>query len=345
VALTNRGKSAILVVAAVVGGVAVLAFTGNAPGPLQDVVDRVTGPAPCPLTGELRGGEKDPPARPVFAVKVENTEAAYPLSGLAHADVIYEEIVEGGITRFVALYQCRDAARIGPVRSARTTDPKIVVQYSGTPLLAYSGAATQVTTAVDRAGIVSFTETSANQAFTRDDSRVAPHNLYVSTRALYRAARSQDVDMSAPEPVFSFEEDVPSPSKRAATATVTFSTATVVEWVWSDDRWVRHLAGAPMTLEDGAAIAADNVVVQEVVVGESEIVDASGARSPTVDLTGSGRAWVLRDGRRIVGRWERPTLEDVTVFVTKGGEEISLAPGTTFIQLVPEETGSVSFGR
>jgi hypothetical protein len=347
VALTTRGKAVIGVVAAVVvGGLGIVAFTGNAPGPLQDIVNRVTGrPNPCPLTGEVRPGDQDSPARSVFAVKVENTDEAYPLAGLHEADVVYEEPVEGGITRFVVLYQCDGSPRVGPVRSARTTDVKILVQYADAPLLAYSGAAQQVTEAVDAAGIVSFTETSANDAFARDDARSAPHNLYVSVRALYRAARATDAPGGRPAEVLTFDEEVPTPSKRIGAATVTFSTATVADWVWSGGRWVRHLDGEPMVLEDGKSITADSVVVQEVVVTESNIKDASGAASPEVEVTGSGRAWVLRDGRRIAGRWERPSLEDVTSFVTKGGEEIALAPGRTFIQLIPTEGGSITFGR
>lgn len=346
-ALTTRGKTVIGVVAAVaVAGLGILAFTGNAPGPLQDVVNRVIGrPTPCPLTGAATPDEEDAPSRPLLAVKVENTDAAYPLAGLNAADVIYEEPVEGGITRFVALYQCDGATRVGPIRSARTTDPKILSQYAEAPLLAYSGAARQVTEAVDDAGIVSLTETSARDAFERDETRSAPHNLYVSIGALFRAAKAADVSFSQPAEVLTFDGDVPDPSKRIRRATVTFSTATVAEWVWSGGRWVRHLDGEPMVLEDGEPIAADTIVVQEVVVTESNIRDASGAASPEVKLTGGGRAWILRDGRRIVGRWERSSLGDVTRFVTNDGEEIALAPGRTFFQLIPEESGSVSFGR
>lgn len=345
-ALTHRGKVVIGVGAAgVIVVLGILAFTGNAPGPIQDIVDTVAGrPDPCPLTGELLARGRDAPSRPVLGVKVENTDAAYPLAGLNQADVIYEELVEGGVSRFVALFQCHDTARVGPVRSARTTDPKILVQYSDSPLLAYSGAAGPVTTAANEAGVESFTETSANAAFTRDESREMPHNLFVSVKALFRAARQADVDLSPPEEVFTFEEDISGPSKRTTSVSVTFSTSNTTDWSWSRGRWIRQLDGQPMLLEDEKPIVADNIVIQQVVVTESNIVDASGAKSPNVDLTGSGRAWILRDGRRIVGRWTRRSLDDVTVFETKGGEEIALAPGTTWVELIPRESGGVTFG-
>ena len=151
-ALTQRGKVVIGAAAAgVVALVGILAFTGNAPGPLQRIVDTVVDrPDPCPLTGRVRAGE-DPPERPVLTVKVENTRDAYPLAGLERADVIYEEPVEGGLTRFAALFQCRDAGRVGPVRSARTTDPKILLPLADEPLLAFSGAHPKVTAALEDA--------------------------------------------------------------------------------------------------------------------------------------------------------------------------------------------------
>lgn len=346
-ALTQRGKIAIGVAAtAVVAVLAVLAFTGNAPTPIQDIVDTVTGrPEPCPLTGELRAGKKDAPARPLLAVKVENTDEAFPLAGLEHADVIYEEPVEGSITRFAALFQCRDAARVGPVRSARTTDPKILLQFSDEPVLAYSGANAKVASDIDAAGVVSLTETTANEAFLRDGSRSAPHDLFVSTKKLYRIARQQKVDFALPGAVFRFDEEVPSPSKRRTSASVAFAPTNVVGWSWSDDRWVREIDGEPMLAENGDPIAVDNVVIQEVVVTDSHILDAAGFPSPEVKLTGEGRAWILRDGRLLTGRWRRGAMGDVTVFETKGGDEITLRPGTTFVQLVPKDDGEVTFER
>jgi hypothetical protein len=347
VALTQRGKVAIGVAAtAVVAVLAVLAFTGNAPKPIQDIVDTVTGrPEPCPLTGELRAGDEGAPARPLIAVKVENTDEAFPLAGLDHADVIYEEPVEGSITRFAALFQCREAVRVGPVRSARTTDPRILLQYSAEPVLAYSGANRKVAATLDEAGVVSLTETTANEAFVRDGSRSAPHNLFVSTKKLHRIAQQKEVDFALPEAVFRFDEEVPSPSKRRTSASVAFSPSNVVGWAWSDDRWVRLIDGEPMLAENGTPIAVDNVVIQEVVVTDSNILDAAGFPSPDVKLVGQGRAWILRDGRLVVGRWLRGSLNDVTTFETRGGEEVALTPGTTFVQLVPKDDGEVTFER
>jgi hypothetical protein len=343
VSLTKRGKAVTVVAAALgvgVAGLGALAFTGKAPGPIQRIVDdTIRRPDPCPLTALELGHDRDAPSRPVIAVKIGNTEAAYPLSGLNDADVIYEELVEGGITRFVALYQCQEPKRVGPVRSARTTDPRILLQYADPPILAYSGASPAVTEYVTRVGVVSLTETSANAAYTRDSARIAPHNLYVSIKGLYREARKADADDSSPDPVFAFSDEIAGRSKRALSASVTFAYSNTARWAWSHGRWVRLFDEAPMVLEDGRPLAVDNVLIQEVVVKPGIGI------SPDVTLTGSGRAWLLRDGRLVQGRWTRPSLEDVTEFRTKAGDELSLAPGTIFVELVPKGTGEVSFGR
>ena len=345
-ALTKRGKVAIgVVAAALVTLLAILAFTGNAPGPIQDVVNAVIDkPEPCPLTGKVLH-DQDAPSHPALTVKVENTADAYPLAGLERADVVYEEPVEGGITRFAAVFQCKQAARVGPIRSARTTDPKIVLPYADDPLLAYSGANPIVAGQLDDAGVISLTETSANPAYTRDDARSAPHNLFASTKKLRKIGLDMGAENTAPVAPFLFDAVIPEPSKPRTYASVSFSASNVVEWRWSGGRWVRQLDGAPMTSESGTKIGAANVVIQEVVMRDSGIVDVTGSPSPEVDLVGEGRAWILRDGRLIVARWHRSSVEDVTTFETKAGEEISLAPGSTFVELMPKDIGEVSFAR
>jgi hypothetical protein len=342
VALTPRGKIVTAFVGACIfltAGVGALALTGNAPAPLQHVVDTVTGhdepPPTCPLTG-LPAPKGGVPQRTALAVKVENTDDAYPLAGLEGADLIYEEVVEGGITRFIAIYHCGGASRVGPVRSARTTDPKILLQMAAHPVLGYSGAALKVEGIVNDAGIIGLTEASDPAAFSRDDARYAPHDLFTGTSLLYKAAGRQARREGPPTAVFTYDGEIPKPSKRVGSVDVSFSGSNVASWTWSKDRWVRLLDGEPMLLESGEPLAADNIVIQQVVVTDSGIVDAAGYPSPEVTMTGTGKAWILRDGRLIAGRWERADEGDLTVFRTKRGEEIHLRPGTTFVELVPK---------
>ena len=340
-ALTSRGKALVAGVAAVavVGGGA-LVMSGNA-GPINTIAAKVgitePAPDPCPLTGVVPAGDKPVPTRPVLAVKVENTPDAYPLNGLDKADIVYEEVVEGGITRFIAVYHCGGATRVGPVRSVRTTDPKLLLQLGAHPLLAFSGGAPKVVNIAREAGVIELVEGDPAKAFTRDDPpREIPHNLFTNTQKLWAAAAKSDKQATAPQAVFTYDEETPKPSKKIASATIVFSSLATAEWRWQGGQWVRYLDGSPMTLENGDAIATDNVVIQQVkTVASTEFSDVADYPSPEVTVTGGGKAWVLRDGKLIVGTWERASEGDLTVFRTKQGEEIPLIPGSTFVELAP----------
>ncbi len=286
-------------------------------------------PPTCPLTGtEAPRGEV--PDRPALAVKIENYPDARPQAGLLSADLVYEEPVEGGITRFIAVYQCADDPRVGPVRSVRTTDPDVLEQF-GVPILAYSGGAPNVVRVVEGSELVTLDETSGGAAFERDDMRPSPHNLYASTKALYRVARSQD---GPPAPVFAYAEELGVRSRRVSSVHLPFSsTYADVWWTWDarTGQWLRSHGDEPHMAEEGEQVSADNVVVQVVEM----VIGPRGGISPHLTLTGSGRAYVFRDGRMVVGRWERESLKDVTRFVAKDGTEIALRPGRTWIELLP----------
>jgi len=347
VRLTRRGKIAISIVAALalvsVGGIA-LALTGHAPAPIQHVVEAMTGqqappkpPPTCPLTGKPAPGGKVP-RRSLLAVKVENTTEAYPLAGLQNADVVYEELVEGGITRFMALFQCRSSPRVGPVRSARTTDPKILLQFEPRAILAYAGAQAAVVNDIDRSTLMGYDETTGGSAFSRDDRRVMPHNLFVSTAKLWAVVGPKAATAGPPRRVFAFDATAPARAKRITRVDIPFSSASTATWTWAASlgRWERRFDGAPMKLESGQPITAANVVIQQVIVTASNLVDVLGNPSPEVTMTGTGKAWILRDGRVIAGRWARPAMGAVTTFETKGGTIIPLTPGNTWVELLPK---------
>jgi len=336
--VTAAAATVVVLALAAVGYFAI--FPSRAPAFVQDAMSRVglaePPPPSCPLTGQP-APHGEVPARPALAIKVENLPDARPQAGLDRADVVYEEPVEGGITRFIVVYQCHDAARVGPVRSGRTTDPKVLVQF-GRPVMGYAGGQAPVVRAIDQAGLIDENYNIAISAYTRDDTRPAPHNLYTSTRSLWKAAKATE---GAPHPVFSYDPEVAGPSRKARTVHLPFSSYSDVYWTWSrrEGAWLRSHGTVPHVLEDGTQVRAANVVVMQVQVRTGPIVDAAGNHSPEVELTGSGKAYVFRDGRMIVGRWERARLKDVTTFVTKAGTEIALAPGVTWVELLPSTIG------
>lgn len=339
--LTGRGKvvAGAATVTIALGGVLgyFAIFPGSAPAFVKNAIASVGlgEPAPpppptCPLTGSETAKV---PHRPALAIKIENHPDARPQAALNDADVVVEEPVEGGYTRFIAIFQCGHSDRVGPVRSGRTTDPDYLRQY-GKAVFGYAGGVPLVQRQVPRAGLVDVNYIIAADAYTRDESRSAPHNLYTTTAALWKAGREST---RAPKPVFTYADTLEGPARKVSVAHLGFSSVSDVFWTWSrrDDGWLRAHGDVAHTLEDGSQVSATNVVIQVVGVTNSNITDAAGNYSPVVELTGSGKAYVLRDGRVIRGRWERETLDDLTRFVTRDGTEIALAPGRTWVELLP----------
>lgn len=321
---------AIVGVAAAVA-IGYLLLTGKELSPQGLFRGKKAAPEKCPLTDiEATGGVPD---RPALAVKVENISEARPQAGLNEADIVYEQPVEGGITRFVAVYQCEDAGRIGPIRSARLVDADILRQF-GSPLFVFAGAVSQVVGAVEESGAVSIPYTGPSDFFEEDPNRSKPHHVFSSTERLYR-----DASGGAPESVFSFDPDRPTNEKRARLLHLDFSPFANVFWKFSPKNrvWLRSHDEAPHTLEDGSQVSAVNVVVQVVKVRPGQIVDAAGNPSPEIDAIGSGKAYVFRNGRVIEGRWMREGRDDVTQFVDPAGDEIALAPGRTWVELFPSD--------
>src|SRR5207237_8179970 len=143
-------------------------------------------PPTYPLTG-LPATDPARLGRPALVVKIENVPEARPQAGIDAADVVYEEVVEAGLSRFIVVFQSRDADPLGPVRSIRPSDPTIVKPLN--PLFAYSGGTAKFINMLHAAGIVDLgVDSAAGGASDRQGGRAAPHNLYTSTPRLYAKA-------------------------------------------------------------------------------------------------------------------------------------------------------------
>ena len=295
------------------------------------------GVALCPLTGLPAPGGRVPD-HAALAVKVENLPESRPQWGVDKADIVFEEPVEGAITRFIAVYDCTSAPRIEPVRSGRFDDPNIL-EPLGKLLFAYSGAIQPVIDDIDASHSL-LKDVGANMApdaYTRDPDRVAPQNLFTSTAALYAAAHRLGYPEKPPTAIFSYGPPVPG-STPASEVSIT-SPLDVTTWTYHRDTglWYRSYSDTGPALQgDGAQLAFSNVIVMLVDNNESPWPeDDTGTHEYVLGLKGSGAAWVFRDGRQYFGRWERPLLEDPAVFVEKNGTRITLTPGTTWEEMVP----------
>jgi len=346
-ALTTRGKTlvggTVVVILLAAAALGYFLLTGGG-GPLG-IIGGGPRPAICPLTGHDPASGRKVPKRSALVVKIENSSVSRPQMGLEQADIVFEEPVEGGITRFAAVFHCRNARRLGPVRSARKVDRDILMLF-GQPIFAYSGGVQGVKQAIRAAGIEDVNFDEDPEFFEEDPNRARPHHVFTSTKLLYRAREGGDT----PEPIFTYDPDRPTAgAKRARMVHVNFSPDSDVFWRFrrGKGRYVRFHGTVPHTLEDGSQVSASNVVVQVVRVRLTGAVDAAGNPVPEVSVIGRGPLFVFRNGRVIRGQWIRETNGEVTQLRDQQGNEIALAPGPTWVELFPEDRfddGLLDFG-
>lgn len=294
-----------------------------------------TGP-PGPLTGapvERPGYEQ----RPALVVKIDNYDPnARPQAGLTNADVVYEEKVEGPVSRFAAVFQGTDAEVVGPVRSARSTDVAIVGPLN-TPLFAYSGANGGFLELLSMSPLIDV-GAARNGSYYRGGDKPMPHNLYSSTAGLY-GGRSG----GAPAPLFTFRgrQEAPGPGARPAVrAAYHFGGGiTAITWTWdtAEGGWVRTQNGTPHLDTGNWPVTVDNVVIEYVPYVASSSQDMYGNPIPEAEMHGEGRGWVLTGGAAIPVVWSKFALDARTDYYGPDGQLVRFAPGRTWVALVPVE--------
>lgn len=301
------------------------------PSPIADPV--------CPLSG-ADAPSVEVAERPAVAVKVENDPVAYPLSGLEDAEVVFEELVEGGITRFMAIYHCTDAKKVGPVRSARVVDPSIMIPI--TRILGAAGGNNVVRRALDKANVVILDEDTSGKAMRRiPRSGISlEHTLYANTIAL----RQRGVKRFSDPPRSSFEfGPLEGKATKARGIEINFGGSSNVSYQWKKGQWQRFDNGSPLLSEAGRQLAVDNVVIEQHTIANSKTVfDVAG--NPSIELadeTGKGKALLLRDGKAIKGRWVRAKKNGPVRFLTASGDPMIFAPGTIWVELVPDRKGEI----
>jgi Protein of unknown function (DUF3048) N-terminal domain/Protein of unknown function (DUF3048) C-terminal domain len=309
-------------------------------GTTSTATTRTSLPQLFPLTGLPIGGATAAASRLALSIKVENTPAARPQSGLDQADMVTEELVEGGITRFFVTFQSHDSPLVGPVRSARTADAALLRQLGG-GLFGFAGAAQGVLNPIKATSkAVLLSPDQAPQAYSRSSSRPAPHNLYTSTSRLYQAAARLGAHPQPPPALFRFAARAPAGGRPVKATTIPFSPDPdyTAGWRWDPGarQWDRYQGGGRATVAGGAAVTATNVVVLRVKIGTVPgLVDTLGHPSPDVVLVGKGSCWVLRDGRVSSGTWRRAAIGQATRLVDAAGQPIPLHPGRTWVELEP----------
>src|SRR5579863_6402502 len=275
-------------------------------------------------------GLPDPTAvtkrRSALTIKMDNTPQAHPQYGINEADVVYEEIVEGGITRLAAIFNSNLPTKVGPVRSVRRTDREIVFPIGG--IFAFSGGAQYAITSIETAPVKLIDQSNAGAAMFRYSTRPPPHNLFANAQLLMKEGGK----VHPPPALFTYASRKVRPvGAPVGSFTVNFLSGFAVSYQWdaATHTWLRSIFGAPDVTATGVREAPTNVVVMSVKYRGGVGVEGSYAQ-----LTGSGPVEVFSDGRLQKGFWHRSLIQRPTAYRTAKGKVIKLRPGQTWVELL-----------
>jgi len=287
----------------------------------------------APLTGMPRDTEAK--RRPV-AVMINNLAPARPQSGLPHADVVWEVLAEGGITRLVAIFQSDEAydGDIGPIRSIRPYMIELAESYNA--VIVHAGASNEAYGILQRQKKEHLDEiTNAGAYFRRDKSRKAPHNLYSDLPNLRAGAEKREYAADVEIPAYRFLDDKGdgAPAGGALEIDIRFQLKNyIVTYRYDAEkrRYLRFINGEPHTdLVSGEQLAATNLAV----LGAShKVLDKEGRIA--IDLNAGGPAMLIRHGEAIECTWERDA--GGVIRLMKDGAELPFARGTVYYHIVPD---------
>lgn len=290
-----------------------------------------------PLTGQALS--KGKPANPVFVVKIENTSAGAPQYGLNYADLVLEELVEGGLTRLAAFFYSSVPSKIGHVRSLRTSDIGIAGPIGGQ--IVASGGANGAYNKVENAGITVFSEDAGSPGFSSDPAKYRPYNRLINLKTIAKKAKVNTINGPYLPWAASDTPAVASATSATATAaTVRFSNATSTSWKLDGDKWMRTNGHA----EKGKDFEADTMIVLFCRVGDAGYTDPAGNPVPETVFEGKGEAMVFHGDRVDTVTWLKPSLDEPLTFQSKDGAAYTISPGKAFLELVPKGAGSVKLG-
>jgi len=341
-------------VAAAVLGLAACSSGGAEPAPTDVTARATTGvdksgvPAPVvPPTWPLTGVLGDPVARPALAVKIENTAVARPQTGLEQTDVVWETIVEFDVSRFIAVFHSQVPAEVGPIRSVRPMDPVILAPMHG--LLAFSGGQPGILDLVAASGVQMISHDAGAPGMYRTKDRAAPHNVYGTPQTFWDQADADHQAPPAEQFLFARSADQAAAvvgGTPAGSLSFHLSPASNPSWGWdaASGTWLRSEGTVPATARSGAQLSAVNVVSITAEHPNTQFGAQGGAPVPTYSLIGAGDGVVATGGKTVAIRWQKDSQDAPMRLFLPDGRPADLAPGNTWVELVPAGSGSLTIG-
>lgn len=284
-----------------------------------------------PITGlEMKDGL---PKHPAYLVKLENTDNGAPQYGLDKADLVVEQLVEGGLTRLAAMYYSKLPTKLGHVRSMRGTDIGIAAPVAAR--IVASGAAPHVYSQVKKADAKALTQDDGAAGFSTDPAKTAPYNQMLNLKKL----NSEAADGSVSDNYLPWGSQSDETAGETATkAQVRFSPKTQTNWVYKKDTWRRTNGHAA----SGQKFKADTLIIVHAPVVDAGYTDPAGNPVPETQFSGSGKATILQGDTVIKSTWKKNKASSAVSFTDADGKELSIKPGRVWIELVPNDDGKVT---
>ena len=334
--IAGAGLIAALVLGACAGGDGDRVGAASVGGGASDETTTTAAPVRVPATLTGVAADPDDLDRAAVSVKVDNSPQGRPQAGLDKADVVFEEKVEGGVTRFIAVYHSQNADLVGPIRSLRTSDPAIVSALGG--VFVFSDGVAKSLGRLKGAPVSTVSEREGAGPFTYPKGRKRPWATFGATSELRSAGGTK---ASKPQPLFTFLGEGETFGNGAATpatkATVDFGGRTTagVEWDAASSKWLRITNGAAHTLNDGSRLSFTNVIIQKTPYRGVGYNDSAGNKVDEAVVIGAGDAIVLVAGQQVKAKWSKPSATAATTYTDAAGVPIKLAPGNTLVVLPP----------
>jgi len=282
--------------------------------------------------------EKESPfgSRPL-SIMIENSGGARPQTGLDKANIVYEVLAEGGITRFLAIYYDQEAEVVGPVRSARPYFISKSLEHQA--IYVHIGGSEEAYNFIKEERIDDINEFVDFQPFWRTQDRKPPHNLYTSTIKLRQEANKLGYVEMIKKEDYQFETDSHEKltGRQSNSIVITYNNDYTVSYKYKPEsmKYLRFINNEPhIDAKTKKQLAVDNIIIQ---FAKTKIIDEEGRLA--IDFIGKGKGLLFFKGSSEEITWEKRDLESRTVFLDKEGNRIALTPGNVWIQIVPSDLG------
>ncbi len=289
-----------------------------------------------PLDGEVVNSQEETNVQAV-GIMIDNHPDAWPKSGVSQAKIVYEVLVEGGLTRYFAIYDSKQfVPEVGPVRSARVYFLDWIQEY-GNGLYVHSGGSPAALSAIKPRKIFDANEFFWGEYFWRATDHFAPHNLYVSSENWQKMLedRGNTTSIFTSDKAWKYSQSVGTTLASSSQLKITFNSYYKVAWNYNKERlqYLRSINGEIEKDKDGSEIWARNIVVQFTDV-EDIANDDKGRQE--IKTTGTGEAIFLKKGSVVYGTWKKDNAKGRTRFYDQADGEVLFAPGNTWVEVLPK---------